>query len=65
MHTLQNIEGIRAETRSQTLLMAQENMENEMGLRPMRLNNGLRDSDRDWWGWLRFGTIVCKSPNYG
>ena len=41
--------------------MAQENMGNEMGLRPVRLDNGLRDSDGDWWGWLRFGTIVCKS----
>ena len=35
-------------------------MKNEMGLRLMRLGNGIRGSDGNWWGWLRFGTIVCK-----
>ena len=35
-------------------------MEKEMELRLMRLGNRLRGSDGDRWGWLRFGTILCK-----
>ena len=30
----------------------------------MKPGNGLQSSCGDWWGWFRFGTIVCKPLKY-